>query len=226
MKNSALVILLTIMTAGPAFADGNKGVTMSLTGGANSNDKNKNVPLPWTEISVGTSTFTQTLDNTHLEHPMGFHASVHSRFGGVHFGLGALGVYHNEQQAAGTYSQVNIAESLTMEALEAGVILGNFIVINGGYGFAQFRRSVSDPYAAPSTTTNVTANGMGWELGGTLVPFRTKTTSFGLTYYYFDATSTAYTTDSDTGVAHTNTSTPGKVHASGSFAGVAILLNY
>ncbi len=214
--------LILLCAFSQAFAD-----APASTGRASSTDpKKKFGPLPWTEISVGTATLTQTLDETHIEHPGAFHASIQSRVANFHFGVGALGAIHNEQQSAGTYSQVNIGESLYMETLNAGLILGNFIILDGGFGLAQFRRSVSYPYGTPSSTTNVTANGTGWNLGGTIVPFRSATTSFGLTYYYFDATATSYSTDSAVGNTATSTPSPGKVHSSGSFTGLSILLNY
>ncbi|MGZ3721647.1 MAG: hypothetical protein ACXVA9_01870 [Bdellovibrionales bacterium] len=188
--------------------------------------KGKHPPLPWTELSIGTATLNQTLDQFHSEHPIGYHASVQSRLGAIHFGVGFLGASHNEQQNAGTYSQVNIGESINLETLNVGLILGNFIILDAGYGYAQMRRSVSNPYATPSSTTNVSANGTGWEAGGSIIPFRTNTTSFGLTYYYFDATGTSYSSDAVNGNTQTQSTAPGKVHSSGSFAGVSVLLNF
>jgi hypothetical protein len=222
MKTCAKILVLLFTFCGTITVHADRRPASSTSGNA----KQINLPLPWTELTGGTTNFTQTLDNTHTEHPLGFHVSAHSRAGAFQFGVGVLGAVHGEQQQSGTYSQVNINESAYLETFNVGLILGDFIILDGGYGFAQMRRSVSNPYATPSTTVNTTANGLGWTLGGSIIPFRTKTASLGLSYYYFDATSTSYSQDNAVGNTQTTTSAPAKVHASGSLAGITILLNY
>jgi hypothetical protein len=80
--------------------------------------------------------------------------------------------------------------------------------------------------SAQSTTKNITSNGTGWDAGGTLIPIHTATTSLGLSYYYFAATSTSYNYSTVAAGVQTIGQTPAQVHSSGWFSGVTVLLNF
>ena len=227
-----LLLFTFVFASSPVFAGG-RGPAQAQSNSEGSSRSGrgdykgcKTCQIPWLELSFGTTSLTQTLDNTHTAHPPGYKVSAHQQFGPFHFGVSVLGAVQNEQQEGGTTSQVNIAESLTMETISAGFILGQFLILDAGYGYAQMRRSESHPYTTPSSTTNTWASGTGYMFGGSVIPLRTKAVSLGVSYYYFEAKSTGYDQDSVTGSTHTKTAAPAKIKSNGSLSAFTLLFNF
>jgi hypothetical protein len=202
---------------------------------ANADTKSKDlkldVPIVF-EVSGGTSELNQTMATEHVEHPWSLFLAGRYQLSAVQLGVCYLAISHSDianQAPAGSTpnaNEVDSSENFNLTSLCAGVLIGNFLLLNGGYGYATFSRSENMPYATSASASTYNASGLGWLAGGSIIPIHIGNhVSIGATGYYFDATATDYSADTVSGATVTSkTSGNGSVHSFGWYAGLSIFI--
>ena len=197
---------------------------------AESRDIKFDVPLVF-ELSGGTSELDQYIKNEHVEHPISGFVAGRYQFGPFQLGVCYLAISHSDKTSdtpTGNANEVDSSENFSLTTLCTGFLIGNFLLINGGYGYATFSRSQTTPYATSSNINNSTynASGLGMIAGGSLIPIHLGDhVSIGATGYYFDATASDFSSDTMVGATSTSkTSGNGSVHTFGWYAGLSIFI--
>src|SRR6185437_5556425 len=105
------------------------------------------------------------------------------------------------------------------------LLLWDFLILDGGFGYATFKRTETSPNATTASSSSYSANGTGWMVGGSIIPIHIANDRFsiGASAYYFDAKANDYSSDTLSGTTETiKNSGNGSVHSFGWFAGISI----
>lgn len=211
-----LLLCLVVLFSSSRHAGAAEGPTRSQS----------NLPSAYTEIGIGTSQVNQTLNSTNVERPPAGRISVQGRFADfIHFGVAVLGAYHTDTSSPATYSQIDNIESVVMYTVNAGVMIGKYLILDAGYGMATMSRLSNSPFASPASSQSYNASGTGWTLGGAILPVRLENVAIGVSGYYFEATSTALNSKITSAGTDTYASVPAHVRSFGYYAGLALVFH-
>lgn len=217
-------ILLTVACATMGLS------ARAASSGSKSSGKSNNVLF---EVSGGTSQLDQNMATEHLEHPPAALISGRLQKSIFHIGVSYLGLLHKDSTGASPAGQapnpneLDAEEDFSLTTFCAGVLLGNTLLLDAGYGYATFKRTETSPNVATASSTSYNANGLGWMVGGSIIPihFAGDKVSIGATGYYFDATASDYSSDVINGSTETiKSSGNGSVHSFGWYAGLSIFI--
>lgn len=225
-KTFLAILVLTFACTAHAAA---KSSGSSSSSSSSSSSKDQNILF---QVSGGTSTLDQYMANEHVEHP--FAGMVAGRFHkyGLQAGVCYLTMYHHDATGANppgqfpNVNEVDATETFALTSVCGGFLINDFIMLDVGYGIANFSRKESQPNALSAQSSSYTATGSGVMAGGSLIPIRMGPFGIGATYYYFDATATDYSSDVVNGTTETiKSSGNGRVHTFGTYAGVSLFFN-
>src|SRR4051812_21586174 len=111
-----------------------------------SRDVKFNVPLVF-ELSGGTSELDQYIKNENVSHPLAGFVAGRYQFDAFQLGVCYLAISHSDKVndapvgSAPNPNEKDASENFTLTSLCSGFLIGNFLLINGGYGYATFSRS-------------------------------------------------------------------------------------
>lgn len=222
-KQYRYILVVGLLISAAAFAEGKASSSSS-----KNTSTNKDF---FFEVSGGTSSLNEYIASDHIEHPPAFVLAGYWHKSIFHIGVNYMNLYHQDytgQASAGQApnpAESDALENFTLTSLSGGIMLGDWLLLNGGYGYATFTRNESTPNSAPATSSSYKAYGTGWHVGGSIVPIHLGNRfSLGATGYYFDAAATGYSSDVTVGNVETTTANTGSVHSYGWYAGLALFL--
>ena len=235
-KFLVVTFTLSLLSAMAHAASSSSGQKSSSSSSSSSNTSKAGAIV---EVSGGTSQLDQFIATDHVEHPLGYHLAGRFRLAFLHAGVGYLALHHadtaNQSQpgVAANPAESDVTEDFQLTTFDLGIVIDNWLILSGGYGYAQMSRSENMPYAASVTKSSYSAtSGTGWIAGRSLVPIHISasggkgnyTLGLGASGYYFDATASDYSSDVINGATETTKSSGnGSVHTKGWYAGITLV---